>query len=146
MSVGAFTESDVEVESGVMVRRTRRYDASLRARVSICAEHAPLVRLGPSSGAKDGWIEMDVVDFSAGGVGFVSLVWLPRRTILQFQLYAPGAGSDKAVVNGKTRVQRVTMTDRRPAYLLGTAFDSNTDPKIHAEMEALIAQFENEPD
>ena len=134
----------MEQDSGVMVRHTQRYDASLRARISICPEHAPVIRLAPGSGVKDGWIDMDVVDFSSGGIGLVSLVWLPRRTLVQFQLHAPGREREEPVVQGRTRVQRVTMTDRRPAYLLGTAFETPVDPKLRAEMEALIAMFECE--
>ena len=107
-----------------IVRRSVRYDVSIRAAISVLPEHAGLVRFAGGSGARDGWVDVDLVDFSSSGVGLMSAVFIPRRTLLMARLYGPG-GSTQVIVEAPLRVQRVCMTDRRPAYLIGTSF---TDP------------------
>jgi hypothetical protein len=104
-----------------IVRRSVRYDVSIRASISVLREHGSLVRFAGGAGARDGWIDVDLVDFSSSGAGIMSHVFIPRRTLLLARLYSFGS-EPKVIVEAPLRVQRVAMTDRRPAYLIGTAF------------------------
>jgi hypothetical protein len=95
------------------------------------------VSIAGSSGAKDGWVDVDVVDFSLGGVGMISLVFFPRRVRLCVQLLGTEPGSS-SLVDLTGRVQRVCMTDRRPAYLIGMTVDEPKGPQRVA-VERLLA-------
>ena len=129
-------------DQSLTTRRSTRYDVVLNGQVSVAPADAGLVRLSASSGAKDGWIDVSVIDVSWGGLGFVTSVFFPRRTVLHIRL----SGADNAappLVEAAVRVQRVVMTDRRPAYLFGAAFDSLSDEQ-RARVEALLAALEGE--
>ncbi|MEZ6243513.1 MAG: hypothetical protein R3B57_10775 [Phycisphaerales bacterium] len=65
--------------NGLSVRRSARFEVALPGRVRIAAEHRSIVRFAPSSGARDGWIEVDVIDVGSGGVGLFSPIFLPRN-------------------------------------------------------------------
>lgn len=108
-------------EQNSSVRRSVRYDVSIRAAVSIHPDQAQLVRFAAAAGARDGWLDVDLVDFSSNGVGIMSPVFVPRRTVLMARLYAFGPDAP-VIVEAPLRVQRVCMTDRRPAYLIGTSY------------------------
>lgn len=124
----------------LLVRGNIRFDIALPARAAVGDEHARKVRLGEASGAVHGWVPVDVVDVSAGGIGLVSGTFFPRRTLLRVEIMpftaegGAAAGESGVVMTGEplmrcqVRVQRVVMTDRRPAYLLGTSFaDSGSE-------------------
>jgi hypothetical protein len=104
-----------------IVRRSVRYDVAIKAALSVLPDHAGLVRFGGGAGARDGWIDADVVDFSSSGIGIISTVFVPRRTLLMARLYSFEQNGG-VIVEVPIRVQRVAMTDRRPAYLIGTSF------------------------
>lgn len=95
----------------------------MRAQVTVSSLHASVVRLAPAAGAKDGWVEADAVDFSLGGVGLIAPVFLPRHSVLRVRLLAPGE-EHRVLFEGDAVVRRVIMTDRRPAYHIGTSFHS----------------------
>lgn len=121
----------------LVVRRTQRHDVVLRGRFAVAEPHAQAVRLSRASGARDGSIEGDVVDLSGGGVGFLSPVFFPKRLLMDVQVLAPGSASPLLVCRG--RVTRVLMTDRRPMYLVGVAFEE-MDPAAVAALSALLQQ------
>ncbi len=127
-------------DQGLIVRRSARHDVAMRARVAVSRDHAGLVRLSAASGARDGWLEADVVDFSAGGVGFMTSVWLPRRCILRLQIVGPEA-PHRVLLDANIRVMRVTMTDRRPAYLIGTAFVQPLTSEARSQLAELLARL-----
>ena len=127
-------------DQGLIVRRSARHDVAMHARVAIAQEHASIVRLSAASGARDGWLDADVVDFSAGGVGFMTGVWLPRRCILRLQIIGPD-DPKHVLLDTMTRVMRVTMTDRRPAYLIGTAFVQPMTSDAQAQMSEILARL-----
>jgi hypothetical protein len=123
-------------QQDTIVRRSVRYDVSIRACVAVLPEHAGVLKFAGGSGARDGWVEVDVVDFSSSGVGIMSPVFLPRRLLLTVRLFGPQPG-DKAIVEVPVRVQRVCMTDRRPGYLVGTSF-ADPSPESAAQINRLL--------
>jgi hypothetical protein len=119
-----------------IVRRSVRYDVSIRASISVLPEHGSLVRFAGAAGARDGWVDVDLVDFSSSGVGLMCGVFVPRRTLLMARLYSYGPDA-KVIVEAPLRVQRVCMTDRRPGYLVGTSF-ADPAPKAIDQINRLL--------
>lgn len=115
---GPFSMSE---QNNSIVRRSVRYDVLIRASIAVLSEHGGLVRFGGAAGARDGWVDVDLVDFSSSGLGLMSPVFVPRRTLLNVRLYSFGE-NPRVILEAPVRVQRVAMTDRRPAYLVGTSF------------------------
>lgn len=103
------------------LRRDVRHPVAMRAQISIASAQATVVRLSAASGVKDGWLEADAVDLSLGGVGIISLVFFPRQTLLRVRLLTTGEAA-QLLFEGNALVRRVVMTDRRPAYQIGAAF------------------------
>jgi hypothetical protein len=104
-----------------IVRQSVRYDVSIRAAICILPEHARQVRFADASGVRDGWVDVDLVDFSSSGVGLMSSVFVPRRSLILVRLYGYGPEAP-VIVEAPVRIQRICMTDRRPGYLIGTSF------------------------
>ncbi|HEX2837648.1 MAG TPA: PilZ domain-containing protein [Phycisphaerales bacterium] len=117
----------------VELRRDVRHHVAMRAQVTVSSLHVSVVRLASAAGAKDGWVEADAVDFSLGGVGLITQVFFPRHAVLRIRLLAPGE-EQKVLFEGDSVVRRVIMTDRRPAYHIGTSFHS-----LDAEAQKQIA-------
>jgi hypothetical protein len=108
----------------------------IRASISVASEHNGLVRFAGGSGARDGWLEVDLVDFSSSGVGIMSPVFVPRRAAINVRLYGYGPEAP-VILEAPLSVQRVCMTDRRPAYLIGTSF-GNCSPKSIDQINKLM--------
>lgn len=128
-------------DSGFIFRQTARMDLSLPARVSVAPEHAGVVRFTSFAGVREGWLDVDLVDFSSKGVGFMTSVFIPRRCLLSLRILSHGAEPKRVLVEGLARVQRVVMTDRRPGYLIGTSFEVMTS-ELHAQIEEVVRQIE----
>jgi hypothetical protein len=125
----------------LVVRRSTRYEVAWQGEMSVSRQHAALIRFGPSCGGRDGWVSADIVDFGSGGVGISSPVFVPRRALVRLRMADPSGGSgDGGVLEADLRVQRVTMTDRRPTYLLGTAF-AEPPPELVRQIEAMAARL-----
>ncbi|MEM1331457.1 MAG: hypothetical protein AAGG07_12950 [Planctomycetota bacterium] len=116
------------------VRSTARHDIALPARVEIAPEHRSVVGLERSRLNQDGKLECMVVDAGVGGLGLLTEVFLPRRSLLIVRAYS--IDEAREVLEATVRVQRVVMTDRRPAYLIGTAFE-----QANAAMDRAIDGF-----
>lgn len=116
-------------------------DLSLPARVAIAEPHAGMIRFTSFAGVRDSWLDVDLVDFSSKGVGFVTSVFIPRKSLLTIRILALGAEPKRVLVEGQIRIQRVVMTDRRPGYLIGTSFEGMT-AKLHAQIEDVMRQIE----
>lgn len=127
-------------KQGLIVRNAARYDVALRARFRVGPEHAGVVRFSQAAGSKDGWIEADVVDLSAHGVGLVSNVFVPRQCRLELRVLGQDTG--ELLFTIPCSVRRVVMTDRRPAYLLGLAFET-TDGTALRQLHSLIERLED---
>lgn len=121
----------------LVVRRTLRHDVVLRGRFSVAAPHAPALRLAKASGARDGAVEADIVDLSAGGVGLLSTVFLPKRLLVEVEVLAPRSAAPLLRCRG--RVTRTLMTDRRPMYMLGVEFE-DVDEATRTALAALLQQ------
>ncbi|MDX2133028.1 MAG: PilZ domain-containing protein [Planctomycetota bacterium] len=120
----------------VIVRNSIRYDVCLRGMVSVIDEQVGGVRLTTASGVRNGWLDVDVVDLATGGLGFISSIFFPRRVLLRVRVLGQG-DTPPTLLECTARVQRVCMTDRRPAYLMGCAFEAQT-PQADAQLAALI--------
>lgn len=128
----------------LVLRRSARHDVALRAKVTIAADHAAQVRFSAGTAGRQGCLETDVVDLGAGGVGFLSPVYIPQRCLLDVRVYGLGGDQAQELIVVRARVQRVIMTDRRPAYLIGTAFE-NPNEETSARIDWLIRQFGDDP-
>jgi len=131
-------------QNGLIVRRNARYEVALPARFRIAAEHQGIVAFGAATGAQDGWVDADVVDFGSGGVGFMSQHYVPRGVILDLEIMSLEVQGGDVLLACRAKVQRVLMTDRRPAYLVGTAF-AGQSPESIKKIDELIALLEGEP-
>jgi hypothetical protein len=119
-----------------MVRQSVRYDVSIRGSIAVDSEHAVHLRFGAAAGAKEGWVDLDIIDFSSNGIGMISSVFVPRKTVLLVRAYSYGPDS-QLILEVPVRVQRVCMTDRRPAYLIGTSF-ADPGPEATRQINDLL--------
>ncbi|MFZ4574870.1 MAG: PilZ domain-containing protein [Phycisphaerales bacterium] len=126
----------------IIIRQSARYDVVMRAQLSVSPEHAGIVRFSGASGSRDGWIECDLIDISTGGVGLITRLFVPRRLVARVRIFTSEESTEPALECG-IRVQRVIMTDRRPAYLLGTCFEGVTDSEMQA-LQTLLARLNND--
>jgi len=120
----------------VIVRNAARHDVCLRGTVALTPDLNPGVRFAAAAGGKEGWIDVDVVDLGAGGIGFISMVFFPRKAVLTIRVYGPQE-ENPLMLTASLRVQRVCMTDRRPAYLVGASYESMTD-ETRAQLDAML--------
>lgn len=128
---------------GLVVRRFKRHDVALDAAMCVAPEHMGLVRFSATSGARDGAIDVVLVDASDGGLGLMSPVFIPKRTIVRVTARSPMGKSDKPLLDTYVQIRRVVMTDRRPAYLLGGSFANFNDDR-RAEFERFMAILDGE--
>jgi hypothetical protein len=127
-------------QSGLIIRRSVRHEIVLPARVRVAPEHAESVRFAKGVTDSDGWILIDLIDFASGGAGFISGIYLPRGVVLELRIPAPDANG-QTLVSTRTRVVRVQMTDRRPAYLVGMSYLSPDEASI-AQINAMLSRIE----
>ena len=127
----------------LIVRKHQRHDLVLPASISIAPEHQAVVRFSPTVCVRDGWIPATLTDFSPGGLGFMVDLYLPRCCLLRVRVTGLDESDDESVLDLKTRVQRVRMTDRRPAFLVGTSYEDLTDLQL-AAVEVLSKQLDSQ--
>ena len=127
--------------SGLVVRRTERFEMSLPARIRVAMQHLESVQFAKGVTDDDRWIGIDITDFGLGGVGFVTDLILPRSLDLELQIYDSGDRSDEIMVSCQMQVRRVQMVDRRPAYLLGCAF-GEIDEETQSGLDSLIERLQ----
>ncbi|GMV27441.1 MAG: hypothetical protein AMXMBFR58_34720 [Phycisphaerae bacterium] len=128
----------------LIVRRTARYDIALRAKAGPTQLHAAAIRLSATVAARNGLVDVDVLDFSGGGVGLLSMVFFPRRSCLRLVVQGFVDG-EPDLLDAVVRVQRVVMSDRRPAYIIGTSFES-LSTAAQAQVDQLLARLEGGSD
>ena len=75
------------------VRQAQRHDVALKGRMSIAPEHSHLVRLAQSAGGKEGWVDVDVVDVSEGGLALLSTVFIPKRVVVLVRIMGAAPGT-----------------------------------------------------
>lgn len=130
----------MENQQPLVLRRTARYDVALRARVTLAPEHAAWVKFSAGVTERQGGLEVDVVDISCGGAGLLSGVFIPRNCRLDIRIMGLGGENSEELVKVRAKVHRVIMTDRRPAYLIGTSFEHLTSEQT-ARLDWLVRQF-----
>ncbi len=126
-----------------MARQGVRYDVSIRGSVSVAPAHALTMKFGAGAGAQHGWVDLDIIDFSSTGIGMISAVFIPRRALIMVRALSYGP-DPRQILEVPVRVQRVCMTDRRPAYLLGTCF-ADPSPEQAEQIAALLRVLEGDP-
>lgn len=126
---------------GLSVRSAARHDVFLPVRLAVASEHDAMVLLTPRATGGGAWIKGDLVDLSIGGFGVITQVALPRRVLIQIDVFGVDQTDELPLVRAIGRVQRVVMTDRRPAYLIGGAFD-RVDAEAAQGISSLVAQLE----
>lgn len=130
--------------ASLIVRRDSRVDVSLLAMLSIAPSHMNLVRLAANPDeAGAGRIFADVIDLSLGGMGLIAHAFTPRRCLLDVRVYRHGDPEGSELLHAMLRVRRVVMTDRRPAYFIGTCFDEQTD-ESRAQVREILRAFGGE--
>ena len=129
--------------SGLIVRRTERFEISLPARVRVAAKHQEIVQFAKGVADADRWISVDVVDFAQGGIGFVSDIFFARALELEIEISNPADPGLDVWVCCEMSIKRVQMTDRRPAYLMGGAFiglDEGQQTAIDTMVDRLLGK------
>lgn len=128
-------------ERDLAVRRATRYDLALPLRLSVADPDQAQVNFGKGIPHRNGWVSADLVDLSRGGLGILTPVFVPRKTALRVRLLQNAEPDAPVMLDCGLRVQGVVMTDRRPAYMLGTSFSPASDDERSA-IEAFVAQVE----
>lgn len=124
------------------IRRAVRHEVFLPAQIAVAPEHAEIVRLA-STTRGEAWIEVDLIDFSACGVGMISPTYLPRNCLVQIRVLSPDERQSEPLFEAVARIQRIVMTDRRPAYLVGTSFIELT-PKQQDQIDSVLARLDED--
>ena len=127
----------------LLLRRTTRHAVSLRALVSVSPVHRTGVRLSQALGGRDAWLSCDVVDFSGGGIGIITSCFFPRNCRVWVKVLGGESEPQKTLLAVECVVNRVVMTDRRPAYLLGLGWYEPTDA-IKAKISEVLDLLEGE--
>lgn len=104
----------------------------MAVRVAVAPISAEAVRLANAGGAA----KTRIVDWSEGGLGLSSDLYLPLTCALRLTFTPPGATGP---VTLDTRVQRVAMSDRKPTYYVGTSFDSGNPEQQETVARLLTA-------
>lgn len=123
--------------SNFVIRKSDRHEIMLPVRFRVHEADRGQVRLSTRSGQRDGWVSADLVDLASGGLGIVSPAFLPRGCRADVQILAFGGDDAPPVLEIQTKVRRVVMTDRRPAYLIGLLF-LNPTPEQKASLNDLL--------
>lgn len=120
------------------LRRHDRYLGEYPGEVVVAPACAAGIRIARSSQSNSGGVAVKAVDFSLGGIGLRSPVFLPRGCSLIVRLSIPG--TVPFVLEAPITVQRVRMLDSVPNYYLGTSFDL-ADQGADGKAAALMAHL-----
>ncbi len=115
---------------GLTVRQAVRFELVLPVRLTMAPVDRAAVRWSAAIGGPEGWVDADLVDFSSGGIGVMSPVFVPRKARVRLKVFGIDGGQGEPLLDAIARVQRVAMTDARPAYLLGTSFEAPDEATV----------------
>lgn len=130
-------------DSGIPVRRSTRHEIVLPVRLSITSEHRHQVQFAHGIADNDGCVEGDLIDLSRGGCGIMTTHFFPKRCRVRMRVYGLEGKEGPTLLDGTVSVQRVTMTDTRPGYLLGVSFGGSDDIFDH-DLEHLLRRLNND--
>lgn len=119
----------------LVVRQHQRLVCCLRASLIVSPAHAKMIVLSRTTADSAGGLSATVVDCSRGGVGLHVPVLLPRTSLVSVQIPMSESAAPAIVLH--CRVQRATMSDRKPTYYLGLSF--RTDENDAAQVDRLLA-------
>lgn len=114
----------------LVVRQHERHLCRVACRMRVGEQNAEQVTPARSVGDGAGGIDATVVDCSRGGLGLESAIYFPRGCRIKVRL-----STDVELL---VRVQRASMTDRKPTYYLGVSFagsGSEHDRAVAAAVE-----------
>lgn len=131
--------------NGLIVRSSVRYEISMPSRVRVAPYHAEVLSFAKGVGDGERWVDVDVIDFASGGLGFVSTVFFPRNVDLEVEVLDTRLGEAPPLLRALIRVQRVQMTDRRPAYQVGCSF-VDPDDQTTQQINGLLVRMSGEID
>jgi len=129
--------------SGLIIRQNERYEVSLPARVRVAHAHLDAVRFSRGVADPEGWLEAHLLDFSVAGAGFVTDIFLPKGAVFELEIPDPSDPDAEPLFHGTVRIMRIQMTDRRPAYLIGSAL-TQQDAETEAQIERLMTRLSGE--
>jgi hypothetical protein len=113
------------------------------ARIRVAAHHADALGFAKGVCGENRWMDISIIDFAAGGLGFIIEVFLPRNVDLELEIPSFLPGEQGLMLSCTLKVQRVQMTDRRPAYKIGAAF-INVDDSVNRDIEAMLDRLSEE--
>ncbi|MGD9691537.1 MAG: hypothetical protein AB7G17_01705 [Phycisphaerales bacterium] len=122
----------------LIVRKHTRHDVALPAALTIAAPHAEQIRFTGRASLRDGALDAYLVDASPGGLGFITTTFLPKGARLIARVLSPTDPSAAPLLETSLLLQRVSMTDRRPGYLLGTVF-ADRSPEAQAAFDRFMS-------
>lgn len=131
------------MNNGLIVRSSVRYEISMPSRVRVAPYYAEVMNFAKGVGDGDRWVDVDVIDYAAGGLGFISMVFFPRNVDLEVEILDTRLSDAPPLLRAMIRVQRVQMTDRRPAYQVGCSF-VDPDEQTSKQIDALLARMSGE--
>lgn len=129
----------------LIIRKHTRHDVALPASIAIDAGHDEQIRFTGRAGARSGAIDGYLVDASPGGLGFMTSTFLPKGSRLKVRVLSPINPSAPPLLETSLLLQRVSMTDRRPGYLLGTVFADRSPQGLAAYEQFLSALTDDAP-
>ena len=101
-------------------RQFERHQTAYEARIEPHPDHAEQFRLS----FPDSQTGLSIVDVSAGGVGLLSGIFIPKN--MRLTLHISGADPDRSEVVETLKlraiVRRLTMIDHKPTYKVGLQF------------------------
>ena len=104
------------------LRRHDRYVAEHPAEVRVGASCTNLVRITRSMLSNSNCLEVRAIDFSMGGLGMRTPLFLPRGCSLTVKVLFSGPKPFEFEM--PATVQRVGMLDCKPTYYVGCSFDT----------------------
>ncbi len=116
--------------SGLIVRRSVRFEVSMPARVRVASHHAEVLNFVKGVCDENRWINIDLIDFGSGGLGFIAPVYLPRNAHLEVQVPDFQNPAGRILLECCLCVERIQMTDRRPAYQVGCSFQDLKESEV----------------
>lgn len=107
-------------------RQFKRHETAFEARIEPHPDHVDQFRLS----FPDAQSGLAVTDVSAGGVGLICGLYLPRNLRLTLHITGVGADheADRPLLNIRAISRRCQMIDHKPTYQVGLQFIDATGP------------------
>jgi hypothetical protein len=104
------------------VRRHERYLCDFPASITVSG---PAVTLAKAALGHQGKLQARLVDVSRGGMGLAAQTYLPSSCRITISVTVPDGSGKERTISATAKVHRSAMTDRKPTYYIGAAFDGD---------------------